>query len=101
MMGPSSLDQPQPKIYLKEFYLTLTIARPFIIGINGIDGAGKTRFSNELSRFLLHRGCTVQLVHVDDFNNSKAFRYAGHDQAENYYYRSIDFESSPETSSTQ
>jgi uridine kinase len=64
---------------------------PFLIGVNGIDGAGKTVFSDDLSRFLLDQGRPVQVVHVDDFHNSKKIRYEGNDEAQNYYYRSIDF----------
>lgn len=50
---------------------------PFVIGINGIDGSGKTEFSRGLSRFLVDHGCRVQVVHVDDFHNPKSVRYNG------------------------
>src|SRR5215470_1690442 len=66
--------------------------RPFTIGINGIDGSGKTMFADALARLLLAQGRSVQVLHIDDFHNSKSVRYRGTDQGENYYYRSIDFE---------
>jgi len=68
------------------------LGAPFVIGINGIDASGKTMFSKDLAGFLIGQGYCVQLVHVDDFHKPKKFRYKGHSEAENYYYRSIDFE---------
>jgi len=66
--------------------------RPLIIGINGIDGAGKTTYANALSRFLLQQGHRTQVVHVDDFHNERAIRYAGPDEASNFYRKSINFD---------
>src|SRR5215467_1031639 len=68
------------------------IGAPFVIGINGIDASGKTMFSRDLSSFLIGHGYFVQLVHVDDFHNPKKVRYQGDNEAENYLFRSIDFE---------
>jgi len=71
---------------------TRTVDMPFVIGINGIDGSGKTTFAEDLSRCLLTKGHSTQLVHVDDFHNERAIRYIGGDEASNFYRRSFNFE---------
>jgi HAD superfamily hydrolase (TIGR01549 family) len=63
--------------------------RPFVVGINGIDGSGKTEFAESLEKFLVAHKCKTQLIHLDDFHNPKAIRYAGKDQADNYYNKSF------------
>lgn len=66
--------------------------KAFIIGINGIDCSGKTTFAKDLEAYLKARGKHTQLVHIDDFLNPKAIRYAGNDQADKYYTKSFNFE---------
>jgi HAD superfamily hydrolase (TIGR01549 family) len=63
--------------------------RAFVIGINGIDGAGKTKFAESLEKFLISRGHETQSIHLDDFHNPRAIRYASENQIENYYNRSF------------
>jgi len=63
--------------------------RAFVIGINGIDGAGKTKFADSLGKFLISQGHETQSIHLDDFHNPTAARYAGEDQIENYFNRSF------------
>ncbi|MGD0780215.1 MAG: HAD-IA family hydrolase [Dehalococcoidales bacterium] len=63
--------------------------KAFVIGVNGIDGAGKTQFAEALEVFLKTQGELTQLIHLDDFHNPKAIRYGGSDQADNYYNRSF------------
>jgi phosphoglycolate phosphatase-like HAD superfamily hydrolase/uridine kinase len=63
--------------------------RPFVIGVNGIDGSGKTEFAEALEKFLINRNYLTQAIHLDDFHNPKAIRYAGRDQADNYYNKSF------------
>ncbi len=41
------------------------------IGINGLDGAGKTTFALGLQRFLENQGREARLLHVDDFNDDE------------------------------
>jgi len=65
--------------------------RPFVVGISGIDGSGKTEFSNALEKFLTDHNYRIQAIHLDDFHHPKEFRYAGKDQADNYYNRSFNF----------
>jgi uridine kinase len=66
--------------------------RPFVIGISGIDGAGKTEFARALEKFLIDRNYKTQAIHLDDFHHPKEIRYAGKDQADNYYSRSFDLQ---------
>jgi uridine kinase len=63
--------------------------RPFVVGISGIDGAGKTRFAESLEKFLIARKRETQAINLDDFHNPRKVRYAGQDQADNYYNRSF------------
>ncbi len=65
---------------------------PFVLGITGIDGAGKTTFARSLEEFLVSKNCKTQMIHLDDFHNPKAIRYAGEDPAENYYNRSFNLD---------
>jgi uridine kinase len=64
--------------------------KPFVVGISGIDGAGKTEFARALEKFLVEHNHKTQAIHLDDFHKLKELRYAGKDQADNYYNRSFD-----------
>ena len=66
--------------------------RPFILGITGIDGAGKSRFAAALRRYLDSRNYRTQIIHLDDFHNPLAVRYAGENQMQNYYHRSFNLD---------
>jgi phosphoglycolate phosphatase-like HAD superfamily hydrolase/uridine kinase len=63
--------------------------KAFVIGINGIDGAGKTEFAEALEKYLKANGYQTQLIHLDDFHNPRTIRYSGSDQADNYYNKSF------------
>jgi phosphoglycolate phosphatase-like HAD superfamily hydrolase/uridine kinase len=63
--------------------------RPLVIGINGIDCSGKTEFADGLEKFLKNQGIRTQMIYLDDFHNPKKVRYAGRNQAENYFNRSF------------
>ncbi len=63
--------------------------KAFVIGINGIDGAGKTEFASALETYLKTNGHQTQLIQLDDFHNPKIMRYSGNDQADNYYNKSF------------
>jgi phosphoglycolate phosphatase-like HAD superfamily hydrolase/uridine kinase len=66
--------------------------QPFIIGINGIDCSGKTTFAKALGSYLKSKGHPTQMIAIDDFLYPKAIRYAGTDQADNYYNKSFNIE---------
>jgi uridine kinase len=63
--------------------------RPFVIGIDGMDCAGKTVFAGALEDYLKLKDCKTQLIRLDDFHNPKAVRYSGADEAENYFNKSF------------
>jgi phosphoglycolate phosphatase-like HAD superfamily hydrolase/uridine kinase len=63
--------------------------KPWIIGISGIDGAGKSTFAGSLEAFLNSKSYPTQAIHLDDFHNPQAIRYSGEDQADNYYNKSF------------
>lgn len=60
-----------------------------VIGINGIDGAGKTSFAEALETYLKTRGLSTQIIHLDDFHHPRAIRHAGNDLMDNYYNKSF------------
>lgn len=70
------------------------------IGINGIDGAGKTTVAVSLAEALREKGRAVELIHVDDFNDKqvqqrvyRAYSAGAFSQEffELYYQHSIDY----------
>jgi uridine kinase len=63
--------------------------KAFVIGVNGIDCSGKSAFAGALEKYLKAQGYKTQMVRLDDFHNPLKIRYAGKDQAENYYQRSF------------
>jgi phosphoglycolate phosphatase len=63
--------------------------KAFVIGVNGIDCSGKSVFAKALEEFLKSKGRDTQMIELDDFHNTKIIRYAGENQAENYYQRSF------------
>ena len=70
---------------------------PYIIGINGIDCAGKTTLAKDLSGELKQSGINNEIFHIDDFNNKKVEKetyraFASGNWNENHfdrYYESI------------
>lgn len=66
--------------------------RPVLLGISGPPTAGKTTMARALAAFLEASGAPTLVVHVDDFTNPKAIRYAGDREDENFYALNVDFE---------
>lgn len=64
--------------------------KAFIIGITGIDTSGKTIFAEALSEFITSKDYSSKLIQLDDFHNPREIRYAGENQADNYYHKSFD-----------
>ena len=64
--------------------------KAFVVGITGIDTSGKTNFAEGFAEFINSQGCGTQLIRLDDFHNPKKIRYAGANQADNYYHKSFD-----------
>lgn len=66
--------------------------KAFVVGVNGIDTSGKTKFTEALGKFLLSKRYKIQVINLDDFHNPKKIRYSGENQAENYYNKSFDIQ---------
>lgn len=63
----------------------------FRVGIDGVDGAGKTTFADRLAQVLEAIGVTVIRAGIDGFHQPKAARYArGIDSPEGFYRDSYD-----------
>lgn len=63
------------------------------VGIDGVDGAGKTVFAGELADALRGRGRRVVRISVDDFHNVMAVRYRrGPSSPEGFWLDSFNYE---------
>lgn len=70
------------------------LTSPFVrrIGIDGVDGAGKTRFADDLAEQLRARGEQVIRASVDGFHHPRALRYrSGRFSPEGFYRESYDY----------
>ena len=61
--------------------------RPFVLGVTGIDGAGKTRFAAGLETYLRERGREAVTVHLDGYHQPAAVRAAARSAAASAYRR--------------
>ena len=69
----------------------LRLPHPVRVAIDGVDGAGKTCFADELAGPLCALGRHVIRASVDDFHNASAVRYRrGRNSAEGYFRDSFD-----------
>lgn len=63
------------------------------VGIDGIDGAGKTMFADELADVLRQRGQSVIRASVDGFHNPREVRYRqGRHSPVGYFHDSFDYD---------
>lgn len=59
---------------------------PILIGVDGVDGSGKTTFAQSLAEGFRASGRAVHVVHLDDFLNDRATRYRlGRTSPEGYF----------------
>jgi uridine kinase len=64
-----------------------------LVAVDGIDGAGKRPFADDLAVSIGRGGHAVSRASVDAFHRPRAQRYArGEDSAEGYYLDSFDYE---------
>jgi uridine kinase len=62
------------------------------VAIDGVDGAGKTYFANELAEVLRAAGRSVIRASVDGFHNPRSIRYRqGRDSPEGFFQDSYDY----------
>lgn len=67
--------------------------RPVLVGVDGVDGAGKTVLADELAAALRAAGRTVVRASVDGFHRPRAERYArGRTSPEGFYRDSYDLD---------
>jgi len=63
------------------------------VGIDGVDGAGKTFFANELAQMLEMSGRPIICASVDSFHNPKTHRYRlGKDSPEGFFRDSYNYQ---------
>jgi uridine kinase len=71
----------------------LRVGHPVRVGVDGVDGAGKTVFADELAAALAERGRPVIRAGVDSFHNPRELRYRlGRHSPEGYFRDSYDYE---------
>jgi uridine kinase len=75
---------------------TMILARPTIhvlkVGIDGVDGAGKTMFGNELADILQPSGRSIIRASVDSFHHSRTTRYRlGRHSPDGYFFDSYNY----------
>ena len=62
------------------------------VGVDGVDGAGKTTFAAELAAVLRSRGRETVHLSVDGFHQRRVLRHRrGHDSAEGFWLDSYDY----------
>lgn len=62
------------------------------LAVDGPDGAGKTRFADDLATAFRREGFEVFRASIDDFHHPREFRYrAGRYSAEGYYRDAFDY----------
>ena len=63
------------------------------VGVDGVDGAGKSRFADELAAVLAARHASVIRASIDSFHNPRAVRYRrGRHSGEGYFLDSFDLD---------
>jgi len=68
--------------------------RPFIVGIDGLGGAGKTTVALKLKEDLKNKGYDVITIHLDDYIVESNKRYkTGYEEWHEYYYLQWDIKS--------
>lgn len=64
-----------------------------LVGIDGVDGSGKTVFANELCDVLRSAGRSTIHLSIDDFHHVRATRYRrGRDSAEGFWLDAFDYD---------
>jgi uridine kinase len=63
-----------------------------LVGVDGVDGAGKTTFADELDALLRQAGRPTVRISVDDFHNVRAVRHQrGRDSAEGFWLDAFNY----------
>lgn len=65
--------------------------RPLLVAVDGVDGAGKTCFADELAGVLAARGRTVVRASIDGFHHPQEFRHRHGRTPETVWRRHFDY----------
>ena len=65
--------------------------QPYVIGVTGVDIAGKSAFAASLKAHLERHHFPVTLISVEDFSNPNCIRHKGKCEVGNYYNLNYDF----------
>ena len=71
---------------LDELITKKSSKRVYVIGIDGLGGAGKSTVSNSLQLKLQNKGYETYVLHMDDFIHTKQIRYNGSKEEWYCYY---------------
>lgn len=79
--------------YVSRQILQVRVSHPLRVGVNGVDGSGKTVFAQRLARALQDQTeRQVICASIDSFHNPRSVRYAqGRESPEGYYRDSFNF----------
>jgi uridine kinase len=76
-----------------EIIAEINLPHPVRVAIDGVDGAGKTIFADELAGQIERRGRAVIRASVDSFHNPRSIRYRrGRSSPEGYFRDSFDYD---------
>src|SRR5579871_5940390 len=65
-----------------------------LVGVDGVDGAGKTVFANALAHRIEALGCPVLRAGIDGFHNPRSTRYKrGRNNPEGFFRDSFNYDS--------
>lgn len=68
-------------------------SRRVLVGIDGVDGSGKTMFADALAEHLRARGHPAERISLDDFHQPRAIRYQrGRSSPEGFWLDSYDYQ---------
>src|SRR5688572_16122210 len=77
---------------LAEKIVAVQRPHPTRVGIDGVDGVGKTTLADELAEVVRMRGRTVVRASVDGFHNPRSVRYQrGRASGEGYFLHSFNY----------
>lgn len=92
---PANFPMPKRALLLRDVarrILKLPERAVLRVGIDGVDGAGKTTFADELAELLRLSGRPIIRATADAFHNCKAIRYErGRSSPEGFFYDSYNY----------
>jgi uridine kinase len=81
------------KALLSHYQQHQSINRPFIVGVDGLGGSGKTTLARNLKHELMLADCEAAVLHMDDYIVEKSERYGtGNEEWYEYYALQWDIE---------